>query len=125
MTRSFFRKTVRVFIIIYLILLPLSAVAAYFMRESKLEHDGDALPLILFVLAFAGIVLLYQLFFFAVFLCFWSLFDLMRSEFKQTHNKILWFVLIILLPVIGTVFYLVISPEQKIPVVDASRKLGL
>lgn len=109
------RKTVRIFIIIYLILLPFSAVAAYFMRENKIAHDGDAISYPLFALAVAGIVLLYQLLFFVIFLCVWSLFDLMRSEFTHTHNKILWFVLIILLPVLGMIFYLIISPKQKIP----------
>ena len=106
------RKTIRIFIIIYLILLPLSVVAAYFIREDKLARDGHAEILPLFALAIAGVVLLYQLLFFVIFLVLWSLFDLMRSEF--THNKILWFVLIILLPVLGMVFYLIISPGQKI-----------
>jgi hypothetical protein len=120
--KTVIRKTIRVFIIIYLILLPLSVVAAYFMREQKLEHDGHALSLPLFALAFAGITLLYELLFFVIFLCIWSLFDLMRSEFTHTHNKILWFVLIILLPVLGMIFYLIISPKQKIQVSDDSSR---
>jgi hypothetical protein len=109
-----FRKTFRIFFIIYLVLLPLSVVAAYFLRNYKVSMDGEALSFPLFSLLIAGAAFLYELLFFAIFLFFWSLFDLMRSEFRQTHNKILWFVLIILLPLIGTIFYLLISPEQKI-----------
>jgi hypothetical protein len=118
------RKALRIFLIIYLILLPVSAVVAYFMRENKLAHDGHehTMPLILFILAFAGILLLYMLLFFVIFLHLWSLFDLMKSEFKLLHNKILWFVLILLLPLVGMIFYLIISPEQKI--LPADKKVS-
>jgi hypothetical protein len=110
------RKTIRTFIFVYLLLLPVALIVAYYLREQKLEVNGPEHtgPYIFFALSGAGILLLYELFFFAAFLVFWSLFDLMRSEFIHTHNKILWFILIILLPLIGTVFYLLISPQQKI-----------
>ena len=118
-----FRKALRIFLIIYLILLPLCVVAATFIRKYKVEHDyGDPPSLILMILGLAGIVLGWMVFLFAIFLFFWSLFDLMKSEFKLTHNKILWFVLILLLPLVGTIFYLLISPDQKI--LPADRKVS-
>lgn len=124
--RKIARKTLRIFIIVYLILLPISVVVAYFLRESKLEHDGYALSFPLFALLCAGAVLLYMILLtfigFAFFLFGWSLFDLMRSEFKQNHNKILWFILILLLPAIGIIFYLIISPEQKVQ--EGSKKIS-
>lgn len=120
--RKIARKTLRIFIIVYLILLPVSVVVAYFLRENKLAHDDYAPSLLVFALLCAGATLLYMIFLtvigFAIFLFGWCLFDLMRSEFKMNHNKILWFVLLILLPLFGMIFYLIISPEQKIPPVD-------
>ena len=114
MKPAFFFKIVRIFIIIYMILLPLSMVATYFIRGDKHEHDEHTgvYPIIAFTVA--GIVLLSLLLFFVIFLVLWSLFDLMRSEFNHPHNRILWFVLIILLPVLGMIFYLSISRKQKI-----------
>jgi ABC-type Mn2+/Zn2+ transport system permease subunit len=102
-------------------------VAGYFLRENKLSHDGHAMSHVLFALACAGIVLLYMVFFtvvgFIVFLFIWSLFDLMRSEFTHNHNKILWFIMLLFFPVLGMIFYLIISPAQKIPMADDPQKL--
>jgi hypothetical protein len=117
-----FRKTLRIFLIIYLVLLLIGAVVATFVRKYKIEHDHRAEPLIIFILGAAGIALVCVVLCLVAFLVLWSLFDLMKSEFKLTHNKILWVVLILLLPVIGTVFYLLISPEQKI--LPADRKVS-
>jgi hypothetical protein len=115
-------KTLRIFLIVYLCLLPLCAVAAYFMREHKIAEDGHAIAFPLFALMIAGVVLFFMvvsvLIGATVFLFLWSLFDLMKSEFKFIHNKILWFVLILLLPLVGTIFYLIISPEQKVQPMD-------
>jgi hypothetical protein len=124
--RKIARKTLRVFLIVYLCLLPVCVVVAYFLRAHKLAEDGHALSLPLFALMCAGIVLLYMVFLtilgLGISLFLWCLFDLMRSEFTHNHNKILWFVLLILLPMLGMIFYLIISPNQKINVAGDSSQ---
>lgn len=108
------KKSLRVFLIIYGCLLPVIVIVVSFLRHSAEFEDIARLPFVLVALAAAGVVLLYLLLFFAAFLCLWALFDLMRSEFKQKHNKVFWFILLLLLPLVGSLFYIFISPEQKI-----------
>lgn len=124
--RKIARKTLRIFIIVYLIALPICVVVGYFLRENKMLHDGHAMPFALFALACAGVVLYFMTLVvvlgFAVFLFWWSLFDLMKNEFAHTHNKILWFVMIILFPVVGMIFYIIISPKQKIQVENVPKQ---
>jgi heme/copper-type cytochrome/quinol oxidase subunit 2 len=44
----------------------------------------------------------------------WTLIDLLRAEFEEEHNKIIWLLLVIFLPVIGVILYWLIAPEQKV-----------
>ncbi len=46
-------------------------------------------------------------------LWFWSLVDCLKSDFKN-YDKIVWILLIILLPIIGAVLYMIIGRSQKI-----------
>ncbi len=48
-----------------------------------------------------------------VVLWFWSLIDCLKSDFKN-YDKIVWILLIILLPIIGAILYLIIGKSQKI-----------
>lgn len=43
-----------------------------------------------------------------------TLIDLVRSDFKDNNNKIVWVIAIVFLPVIGSILYLVLSRNQKI-----------
>lgn len=43
-----------------------------------------------------------------------ALVDLLRSSFKDSTNKIVWAILIVLMPVIGSVLYFFIGKQQKI-----------
>ncbi len=43
----------------------------------------------------------------------YSLFDLLKSEFIYNHNKWIWFISLIILPIISPFFYIAIAEEQK------------
>ncbi len=43
-----------------------------------------------------------------------ALVDILKSNFKDSNNKILWVLVVILLPVIGSVLYFIIGKNQKI-----------
>jgi ATP-dependent Zn protease len=58
---------------------------------------------ILMILAFNLTVVLW-------FFCFY---DLMKSEFVENHNKILWFISLIVLPFISPAFYWALASKQK------------
>lgn len=47
-------------------------------------------------------------------LLIWAIVDLVRSEFKDSTNKIIWALVIIFVPLIGPVLYLVIGRKQKL-----------
>lgn len=44
----------------------------------------------------------------------WALVDIIRSSFSSTTTKILWIVLVILLPLLGSVIYFIFGREQRI-----------
>lgn len=39
--------------------------------------------------------------------------DIIRSDFKDSNNKLLWIVLVIFLPLIGSLLYFAIGKDQK------------
>ena len=43
-----------------------------------------------------------------------ALVDIIRNEFNQSHGKLVWIIVVILLPVIGSVLYYFIGRKQKI-----------
>lgn len=43
-----------------------------------------------------------------------ALVDILKSNFKESNNKILWVLVVILLPVIGSILYFIIGKNQKI-----------
>lgn len=43
-----------------------------------------------------------------------ALVDIIRNEFNQSHNKLVWIIVVILLPIIGSVLYYFIGRKQKI-----------
>lgn len=46
-------------------------------------------------------------------LWFVAFFDLLKSEFEEDHNKWIWLICFLLLPLITPLFYMLISPKQK------------
>lgn len=43
----------------------------------------------------------------------WALVDIINSRFREDNTKIIWCLLVIFLPFIGTILYFVIGREQK------------
>lgn len=44
----------------------------------------------------------------------YALVDITRSEFKGDNDKLIWLLLVILIPFIGTVLYFAIGQNQKL-----------
>lgn len=44
----------------------------------------------------------------------WALVDIVKSDFRGEYNKIVWTMLVIFLPFIGTILYAMIGRKQKI-----------
>jgi len=40
--------------------------------------------------------------------------DIIRSDFKNNTNKIIWLLVVILIPFIGVILYPLIAPNQKL-----------
>jgi hypothetical protein len=43
----------------------------------------------------------------------WALVDILKSEFKDSNNRIIWLLVVLLLPMIGAVIYLTVGRKQK------------
>ncbi|NII23460.1 PLDc_N domain-containing protein [Pseudoflavitalea sp. X16] len=43
----------------------------------------------------------------------WALVDIVRSRFREESTKIIWCLLVVFLPFLGTILYLAIGREQK------------
>lgn len=70
---------------------------------NSLGIDGIAgILMILFFILIPGI------------LWIWALIDIIRSEFADSTNKVIWVLVIIFLPVIGALLYLLIGRGQKL-----------
>ncbi|UII20535.1 PLDc N-terminal domain-containing protein [Fulvivirga ligni] len=46
----------------------------------------------------------------------WALIDVVKSEFTNSNNKLVWVLLIIFLPLLGSILYLTIGRSQKLKV---------
>lgn len=45
----------------------------------------------------------------------WAIVDIVRSEFKGSNDKVVFLLLVILLPLIGVLVYLFYGLKQKVP----------
>lgn len=43
-----------------------------------------------------------------------SLIDVIKNEFENPNNKIIWIMFLLIVPPIGTIFYLIIGKNQKV-----------
>jgi hypothetical protein len=43
----------------------------------------------------------------------WALADILKSEFKDANNKLIWLFVVLVLPIIGAIIYLTIGRKQK------------
>lgn len=75
------------------------------MLNNLLFIGGIGVTEILLILFFLGIPAVLWL---------WALIDLLRSDFKDSINKLIWLILIVFLPVLGAILYLLIGRGQKV-----------
>jgi hypothetical protein len=45
----------------------------------------------------------------------WALIDILKNEFTTGTNKLIWFLLVIFLPLLGVICYYFIGMKQKLP----------
>lgn len=69
--------------------------------------------LLILELGWPGIILLFSVLF-PVILSIYCLLDITRSSFKDSANKIIWAVIVLLAPVIGSMAYLIWGQKQKL-----------
>jgi len=43
----------------------------------------------------------------------WALVDIIRSQFTEPNNKLIWVLVVLLLPFLGSILYLAIGRAQK------------
>ncbi len=43
----------------------------------------------------------------------WALVDILKSEFKDANNKIIWLIVVLVLPLVGAIIYLAVGRKQK------------
>lgn len=61
---------------------------------------------------------MFSFFFFTLFigatvLWIWCIIDIIRSEFRRDNDRILWLLLVLLVPVIGTILYIIMGRDLK------------
>ncbi|MEP2772667.1 MAG: PLD nuclease N-terminal domain-containing protein [Fulvivirga sp.] len=64
---------------------------------------SDWIYLIIFIYLIPGILWL------------WALIDLVKSEFSDKNMKLVWALIIIFIPFIGSIIYLILGRKQKLP----------
>lgn len=71
---------------------------------------------IVLLFSFAGGMILFFLLigFFLFLVWVGAIVDILRSEFQDNNEKILWILLVILLPFIGTIIYIALGSRNKI-----------
>jgi hypothetical protein len=55
---------------------------------------------------------------FALVFWVWCIIDIVKGEFKSDTDKIVWLLLVILLPFIGSVLYVTLGRRQKVESLD-------
>lgn len=43
-----------------------------------------------------------------------AILDIMRSDFKESNNKIIWVLIVLLFPIFGSIIYFAIGASQKV-----------
>jgi hypothetical protein len=44
----------------------------------------------------------------------WALVDIVRSNFRDSNTKLIWILVVILLPLLGSILYLIIGRNQRV-----------
>jgi len=62
--------------------------------------------------------IMFSFFFFTLFtgatiLWIWCIIDIIRSEFRRDNDRIMWLLLVLLVPIIGTILYIIMGRDLK------------
>lgn len=81
--------------------------------EFKSHMESNILS---FVGGIGGFELILILFFFfvPVILWIWAIIDLLKSNFSDSTNKLIWALVIIFIPFFGAILYLIVGRGQKV-----------
>jgi chromate transport protein ChrA len=60
------------------------------------------------------LIVLFLIFILPAVIVLWALIDVIKSDFKDSTNKIIWLLLIIFLPLLGAILYFLIGRSQKL-----------
>jgi hypothetical protein len=44
----------------------------------------------------------------------WAIVDIIRSDFKKPDNRLLWIILIVLVPIVGSIIYYFMRDGQRV-----------
>ena len=47
-------------------------------------------------------------------LSIWALIDIVKSSFRESTNKVVWLLVVLFLPILGTILYFVIGRSQRV-----------
>ncbi|ASS49725.1 MAG: hypothetical protein A3D31_09100 [Candidatus Fluviicola riflensis] len=79
-------------------------------EESTMREESYYLLAIPAIFLNIALILLFNL---VAVLWFFSLYDLMKSEFTENHNKWMWLICLLLVPLVAPSFYWIINGKQK------------
>ena len=60
------------------------------------------------------LLLLLIIFLLPTILWFWAIIDVVQSNFSDSNTKVMWVLIILLVPVVGSILYLTIGRKQKV-----------
>jgi len=44
----------------------------------------------------------------------WAIIDIIKSNFRESTNKIVWLLVVLFLPIVGVILYFVIGRKQRV-----------
>ena len=48
----------------------------------------------------------------------WAIIDIVKGNFKKENDKLVWLILVVAIPAIGTLMYLAYGKHQKLEITD-------
>lgn len=72
------------------------------------------MPITLLSLSLIHLIMVFMFILLPSILWIIALIDILKSDFKDSNGKIIWLLLVIFLPVLGSILYFAIGKSQKI-----------
>ena len=48
----------------------------------------------------------------------WAIIDIVKGNFKKENDKLVWLILVVAIPAIGTIMYMAYGKHQKLDITD-------